>query len=230
MAYLRDFVSSQLQAHAQHVEWKQVGDSDLFLFSSDGKNTSTNCCVRVKERTRNICITVSNGIKAPRARMPQAYELVCRLNAGMVIGGFWIDSADGEVSFSVTANLLGMRANDRWFGSLVFTALATFDKYLPLVSTVLYGKKTPKAALAAIQEPSDDEVTNCLERLFSTSNEASARGDDAKDNSSAEGGKKGRRIPEVDAKITPADIEETLGKERQRRRRRTRKSGDDDTE
>jgi hypothetical protein len=230
MAYLRDFVCSQLQAHAQHVEWKQMGDSDVFVFSSDGKNTSMSCCVRVKERTRNLCITAGNGIKAPVRRIPQAYELVCRLNTGMAIGYFWLDPNDGEVSFTITANLLGMRANDRWFGSLVFTALATFDKYLPLVSTVLYGKKTPKAALAAIQEPSEDEVTNCLERLFSASNQESAGGDDAEQDSPAEGGKKGRRIPEVDVKITPADIEETLGEERQRRRRRTRKSGDDDTQ
>lgn len=230
MAYLRDFVSSQLQQHAQHVEWRQVGDSDLFLFSSDGRHGAMSCCVRVKERTRNLCITAGNGIKAPLARMPQAYELVCRLNTGMAIGYFWVDPNDGELSFTVTANLLGMRANDRWFGSLVFTALATFDKYLPLVSAVLYGKKTPKAALAAIQEPSDDEVTNCLERLFSASNQISAGDDDAKNNSPAEGGKKRRRIPEVDAKITPADIDEVLGEERQRRRRRTRKGGDDDTE
>lgn len=228
MAYLRDFVSSQLQQHAQHVEWKQMGDSDLFLFSSDGKNTSMNCCVRVKERTRNICITVSNGIRAPRARMPQAYELVCRLNTGMVIGQYWVDSVDGEISFSVTANLLGMRANDRWFGSLIYTAFATFDKFLPVVSTVLFGKKSPAKAIAAQEGPTDEEITQRLKMLFATTGseppgtatdcgDSRGEGDSPQDSKQKRAGK-----PRIDAKITERDVDGILREHRKRTRRSER--------
>lgn len=228
MAYLRDFVSSQLQKHAERVEYRQVGDSDVFLFCCAGESTSMNCCVRAKERTRNICITVSSGIRAPRARMPQAYELVCRLNTGMVIGQYWVDSIDGEISFSITANLLGMRANDRWFGSLIYTAFATFDKFLPVVSTVLFGKKSPAKAIAAQEGPTDEEITQRLKRLLATTGPESpgtttdcgdsrGEGDSARDSRQKRAAK-----PRIDAKITERDVDGILREHRKRTRRSER--------
>ena len=236
MSNLSEFVKRHLEQHAQSVERKQAGESDVFLFSSGGKNTAMNCCIRVSEQTRGLCVTVSNGIKAPRRRMPQAYELVCRLNAGMAIGQYWVDSEDGEISFTVTANLLEMAPTERWFGSLIFTAVCTFDKFFPVVSTVLYGKKTPKSALAAHLEPSDKEVANSLKRLFSASQseaqppQRAAHFGEAKGDSAAGDGRKRRTKPEVSLKITPGEIQDVLNEQREQRRRQTRKGKGDDAE
>ena len=235
MSNLKEFVKRHLEQHAQSVEWKQAGESDLFTFGSNGRTTAMNCCVEVRESTRKLCISVSNGIKAPRRRMPHAYELVCRLNTGMVLGQFWLDREDGEVTFSITANLLELKPTERWFGSLVYTAVCTFDKYFPLISTVLYGKRSPKTALAAMQEPSDAEVTKCLERLFSTtqddhqSSERAAGGGEANgdDAPAGDGSKRRAARRDIIAKTTPGEIEEIV---REQRRRRTRKGKSDGTE
>jgi hypothetical protein len=237
MSDLKEFVRKHLQQHAKSQQWRHMDGTDTsFTIGYNGKHTGLVGVVHVREKTRLLCVSVSNGVKAPPPRMSAAYELVCRLNLGMALGAYWIDPDDGEVTFSITSSLLTLEPSDQWLGSIIHTALSTYDRYFPAISDVFYAGKAPADAVAEATGPSDKVIAQTLERLFSTaegeqqpserSRDAVAENGNAADNEP----RKRRSKPRVDAKITPADIEEVLGEQRQQRRRRARKSGDDDTQ
>lgn len=230
MNNLRDFVQQHLEKHAKGTQWEEVSGTDARAsFAYSGTNTGMVCCIDIREESRKICIGVSNGVKAPPERLQAAYELACRMNIGLAVGAFWVDSDDGEITFAITASLLEMEPTDEWLGNLITTAFHTFDGHFRTVADVFYAGKDPADAVAAEEGPSKEEVEQSVQRLLSTVGEEPGTADgpvielpeDQDAHTVIDGRIRRQVLRDIIAKVTPGEIEEILQDERRRRRRRT---------
>jgi hypothetical protein len=80
-------------------------------------------------------------------------ELVTRANFGLRLGCFELDLDDGELRFRASADLEGTEAQPATARALLYTAVATMNRYLPALIDVIDGKE-PKVALTAIERSS----------------------------------------------------------------------------
>jgi hypothetical protein len=80
-----------------------------------------------------------------------AAEYLTRANYGLTVGGFEFDFGDGEVRFKTSIDVEGDRLSTGLVRQLVYANVATMDRYLPGLFAVVFGGRTPEAAIAEIE-------------------------------------------------------------------------------
>ena len=96
-------------------------------FASEGPRTivcSTRCPVRIPKRTRR-----------------KAMEFITRANFGLLFGGFEMSLDDGAMYYRTSCNIADGALTMEMVGDLAWAGVFAFDRYLPRLLEVVYGKR-----------------------------------------------------------------------------------------
>jgi hypothetical protein len=133
---------------------------------------------RVLEEPELLGIYVVPHLVVPPGRRAPVGELLHRINAGLVVGGFELDYDDGEVRFRCGVDVEGTRELGALVRQAVMAALSTSDRFFPAISGVAVAGLAPNEALEQLDE--------LVESLEGVGDEAAT--DDAGDKRNGNGG------------------------------------------
>ncbi len=169
MKTLCSIIEDHLRRH--HLEYHtHTGEADCtFVSPHRGKHTGVMCMIQVYEDERRLAIIAFNGTKSPPERIAAVFEYAAHVNCCMAIGALWVAPEVGDVSFAVTASALGIEPTDIWLGSLIKTAVYTFDSHVPNLASIIYAGRTALDVLCEDSKPAPAEVEGVLSQLFDES-------------------------------------------------------------
>ena len=73
------------------------------------------------------------------------------LNYGVVIGNFEMNFYDGEIRYKTSIDVEGDRLTPALVKHLIYTNVATMDKYLPGIMSMIYGNLSAEEAISRIE-------------------------------------------------------------------------------
>lgn len=86
----------------------------------------------------------------PPDRLAAMAEFVARANAGLALGNFELDYADGSMRFKTSIDVAGDRLSVALVRTLFYSNAAVMHRYLPGIAAVVAGT-APLAAVAGIE-------------------------------------------------------------------------------
>jgi len=90
-------------------------------------------------------------VKAPESARDSVAEFLTRANYGLLVGNFEMDYADGEVRYKTVIARATEYLGKDLITHMVYTNLATMDRYLPGLMAVIYGGLSPVQAVMQIE-------------------------------------------------------------------------------
>lgn len=118
-----------------------------------GKSGTWACYAQARERDRQFLFYSVCPVSVPEARRAAVAEYLTRANYGLLIGNFEMDLADGEVRCKTGMDVERTELTDDLVRPAVYANVVTMDKYLPGISSVVYGDASPVEAIAEIDGP-----------------------------------------------------------------------------
>lgn len=119
----------------------------------EGENARWRCLACQDDAGRFVFVSLL-PIHAPPARRVECAELFARINARLGLGHFDIDFSDGQLGYrtSVPISKRGRLQRDLVEQVLHGHHIAV-DRFIPMISTVLFAGVTPEKALGLTAEP-----------------------------------------------------------------------------
>ena len=87
----------------------------------------------------------------PRPQAGPCAELLTRINFGRTMGCFEMDYEDGEIRFKTTLPFAQESFNMENLNNLLMFNLASMDRFLPTIMSVIYAGTSPAQALTAVK-------------------------------------------------------------------------------
>ena len=145
---LEDFESYLI---SEKLNYQFGSDKKLILLNISGINGSYRFIARISIK-KNIFILFSTcPIKVPKNRISTISEFINRANYNVLTGKFEFNYDDGEIFYTTTLDFGKIELFDTSiFENLFWINFNMMDKYLPAIMEILYGNKTPKEAIADI--------------------------------------------------------------------------------
>lgn len=129
----------------------QADDAPILQLEFEGDNGAWTCYAEAWEEPEQVAFYSVCPVSVPERQRSAVGELVCRANAGLVIGNFELDFDDGEIRYKTSLDLQGVALNPTVIARLVYGNVMTLDEYLPAFSAVLDDEISPVEALARIE-------------------------------------------------------------------------------
>lgn len=142
-----------LISYFQEEEWvyTQLGDEPILHSLFTAKNGKLPFVAEAKEDLDMVIFYTYCPVKAPENVRDAVAEFITRANYGLLVGNFEMDYADGEVRYkTVIARATEYMGNDL-ISHMVYTNLATMDRYLPGLMAVIYGGLSPVQAVMQVE-------------------------------------------------------------------------------
>ena len=89
-------------------------------------------------------------VRVPASRRPAVAEAIVRANFGLVLGGFDMDFADGELRYRVSLDGEGGTITSMMVQNLIFASLTSCDRYFGALMAVAHAGTSPEDAIAAV--------------------------------------------------------------------------------
>lgn len=109
------------------------------------------CFAQAREDLGQVVFYSVAPVAVPAEKRLAIAEFITRANYGLVIGNFEMDFDDGELRYKSSIDLEGVAPDRAFFLPLVYTNVATMDRYLPGVMSVIYGDVAPDEAIAQVE-------------------------------------------------------------------------------
>ncbi len=137
----------------QEDGWHPQAMEENFLYRSMfvGENGEVTCFAQVRPDLEQFVFYVVLPVRVPEEMRQATGEFLMRANYGLRIGNFEMDYADGEVRYKSSVDFEGVELTPALVRNVIYPAVQTMDHYLPGIFGVLYGGKTPEAAIAEIE-------------------------------------------------------------------------------
>ncbi|HET7066922.1 MAG TPA: YbjN domain-containing protein [Nocardioides sp.] len=135
-------------------EWNYeiVGDGALLRMRFTGEHGSWRVFVGVDDDDGVVSVDSVLDQFAPDNRRSEVVELLTRANWNKRIGGFQFDYSDGEIRYHSAIDVEGGDLTQKMFTNLLFSNLATTDRYYGAVMAVCYAKVDALSALLAMED------------------------------------------------------------------------------
>lgn len=132
--------------HPQQIEGKNI-----FRMGFAGDNGSSICYAQVLTDLEIAIFYAVAPVRVPEDRRGDIAEFITRANYGLRIGNFELDYADGEIRYKSSLDFEGVALVPALIRNALYPAARTLDRYLPGMMAVVYGGKTPAAAIEEIE-------------------------------------------------------------------------------
>ena len=139
------FLTQDDWAHQRQAE------PEGLLVPFQGDHGSWNLLIRADDGLQQLLIHSLCPLRCPEARRPALMEFITRANQGMVIGNFELDLDDGELRFKTAIDVEDSGLDTALVRNLLYPNCLMMDRYLPGVTAVIAGERSPAHAIAAIE-------------------------------------------------------------------------------
>lgn len=157
-------LSDVITKHLQEINFRfQEDQQGVFTFGISGKNGNFSVTARARELTHQIVIHSRLAMNVPEKRRLAMCEFLTRANYGLLLGNFEMDLDDGEVRYKTSVDLEGVTdVPGAVIRHLIGANIATFDRYLPGMCSVLYADTQPAVAIRQIEGDSDSPARSAV--------------------------------------------------------------------
>ena len=90
--------------------------------------------------------------KCPARKRAACAELLTRINFGMMVGCFEMEFDSGAIHFKTTLPFAPGSLDSEMLNNLVMFNLASMDRFLPAIMSVIYADMPPAKALALVEK------------------------------------------------------------------------------
>ena len=137
----------------QGKDWKFEIDeeNDLVRTGIEGDNGGWKVIVAALDDDDAFLVLSLFPQKCPARRRGPCAELLTRINFGRTMGCFEMDYEDGEIRFKTTLPFAQESFNTENLNNLLMFNLASMDRFLPVIMSVIYAGTSPAQALTAVK-------------------------------------------------------------------------------
>ncbi|MEQ8225756.1 MAG: hypothetical protein ABRQ37_25815 [Candidatus Eremiobacterota bacterium] len=132
------------------LRYEKFEDDEVVLIPNiGGSNGSWNCVLYVADECKVIIRSMFNG-KVQGKRVKEMMEYVIRSNDNLMIGNWDIDLDNGSITYKTSAifdEKLDSKSIDLFLHSLFGINIVTFDRHIPFIMEIIYGKLSAKKAI-----------------------------------------------------------------------------------
>jgi len=137
---------------SEKLDYQWGSDKELLIVVLSGKNGTYRLIAKTRNKDNFFILYSTCPIIVPKNKISTISEFINRANYNMLTGKFEFNYDDGEIFFTTTLNFEKIELYDTSiFEHLFRLNFIMMDKYLPAVMEILYGNKTPKEAIADIE-------------------------------------------------------------------------------
>jgi hypothetical protein len=115
-----------------------------------GENGKWSCLAEVNEELGQVLFYSASPVRAPLEKRMTVAEYVTRANDGIIIGNFEMSFESGEVVYKTSIDVSGSQLDQALVRNLVYANIATMDRYLPGLLSIIYGNVSPGEAIQAV--------------------------------------------------------------------------------
>ena len=114
-------------------------------FGFEGKNGKWHCMVQTREKENQLIFysSLENGI--PESAIEKIMRFITIVNYRLVVGNFEMDISDGELNYKTALDLDGIDPPQSLIRNIIQTNLATFDRHLLGINSIIEGKSVNSA-------------------------------------------------------------------------------------
>jgi hypothetical protein len=129
-----------------------IDDNYVYRAYFVGHNGEVTCFAQIRVDLEQFIFYVVMPVRAPAQMRLAVAEYLTRANYGLRIGNFEMDFDDGEVRYKSSVDFEGVELTTGLIRNVMYPAVQTMDRYLPGVLAVIFGGKSAKEAIIAIEE------------------------------------------------------------------------------
>ncbi len=142
---LLDFLEIDGWVHKE-IEYRRVLGLGI-----EGQNGRFDCYAVAREEEKQLTVYSIFPVKVPQPKRYTVAAFITMLNYGIIIGNFEMNFYDGEIRYKTSLDVDGDRLTPALIKHLVYTNVATLDKYLPGVMSIIYGNLSAEEAISRIE-------------------------------------------------------------------------------
>jgi len=133
----------------QSWDYKEDGQRPVVYTAANAENGPLRCFVSAGNDNEHLVFISFFPALAPPKKRRACAEVITRINYDLLQGCFEMDFEDGEIRFRTSIAVLDsdMPIPAKQIEQLVFTNLATMDRYMAPIMRVLYNNERPDEAL-----------------------------------------------------------------------------------
>lgn len=129
-----------------------IEDDNIFTFGVVGEHAKFNIRVICEEEMEVLISVVTCSICIPKNKIDKMCRWVIDKNYQLALGGFKIDTSDGELSFRVTCPLDNGAVNEDVVAVAFSCAMSVFDNNYDKIMKAIYFDESNEDGLAKMAE------------------------------------------------------------------------------
>lgn len=135
----------------------RLADETILQMAFQGHSHQWMCFAQAREDSAQAVFYSVAPVIVPGDKRLAVAEYISRANYGLIIGNFEMDFEDGELRYKTSIDLEGLEPTPALFAPLVYANVATMDRYLPGVMSILYGSASPAEAIDRVESQTNIE-------------------------------------------------------------------------
>tara|TARA_B100000945_G_scaffold185442_1_gene148683 strand:+ start:483 stop:1208 length:726 start_codon:yes stop_codon:yes gene_type:complete len=114
-------------------------------FGFEGNNGKWHCMIQTREKENQLIFysSLENGVS--QLMIENLMRFITIVNYRLVVGNFELDISDGELNYKTALDLDGIESSQALIRNIIHTNLATFDRHLPGIQSILDGSSVDSA-------------------------------------------------------------------------------------
>lgn len=145
-------ISEVVAAFFDADDWEYVQiDAGVLQLAFIGNSGRWTCLANCNDAAQQFVFYSLYPFPIPADRRSLIAEFLTRANDRLLIGNFELDFSDGEVRYKTSIDVEGDRLTPALLNSIVYTNVLTMDTYLPGITAVMQGERSPLDAIAQIE-------------------------------------------------------------------------------
>ncbi len=129
-------------------------DDNTIRMTVSGDNSSWKMLFRAREEQEQVSVYSYFPENIAEDKRHAIAEYITRANYGLIIGNFEMDFNDGEIRFKTSVDLEDGESLNTILTNLVRVNFSMFDRYYAGFMKIVWGAKSPEAAVKEIEEKS----------------------------------------------------------------------------
>ena len=139
----------------KQIEWpmEKVPDEPILSTTYRGNNGQWVMIASADDQQQNIVMFARGPRHCPPERLDAMAAFFTRINFGLLIGAWVLDTSDGEIRFRVGQDAKAIELSFEVLRRMTLYTAMTMDHYLPAIEAVLNGEATTQQAYDIVFPP-----------------------------------------------------------------------------
>ncbi|MEM9805854.1 MAG: YbjN domain-containing protein [Cyanobacteria bacterium P01_D01_bin.56] len=126
-------------------------EKSVLRLQHTGEHGKWECYAKTQEDNQVFLFYSIPDLKAPKDKLLDVADYICRVNYGLVMGNLEIDFEDGEIRYKTSIDVEGDTLSFELIRNMVYANVSLMDLYLPGLVAIIEQDKSPAEALKLIE-------------------------------------------------------------------------------